>query len=68
MKVEAVKEPGRILAFELEQLAPWERPGALDRVERMARASGDLEMARAVRDYRSASREIVSTIQPGRLT
>ncbi len=68
MKVEAVREPGRILALELAQLDPWERPGALERVEKKARVSGDLEMARAVRDYRSASREIAYTIPQDRST
>ena len=61
-----VKNPGKILEEELLARPAHLRPGLLDLADRHAKAKGDFEMARAVKQYRDKSKEIKSIIPPDR--
>jgi hypothetical protein len=53
-----IKNPGKILEEELLARPAHRRPGLLELAERHAKATGDFDMARAVKEYRAKSREI----------
>ena len=60
----AGQESGKILEQELLARPAHLRQRLLELAERHAKATGDFEMARAVKQYRDKSREIRSTIRP----
>ena len=51
-------EPGKTLERELLKREPHLRPMLLEAAERAAKERGDLEILRAVKQYREMSREI----------
>lgn len=51
-------EPGKTMERELLKREPHLRPMLLEAAERAAKERGDLEMLRAVRQYREMSRAI----------
>jgi hypothetical protein len=64
MKPSVDPEPGKTLEKHLLELEPSDRPKALQVLARTARETGDLEMERAIRQYREMSRRISPKISP----
>lgn len=60
----APKQLGPVVARELEALPPAERLPFLAVVEQRAKAEGDLQMLRAIKDYKKTLLSLPSTQPP----
>jgi hypothetical protein len=59
-----LRNPGKVLEEALLAKEPHERPAMLERVERGARQEGDLEVLRAIKQYREMSRQLGPLKEP----
>jgi hypothetical protein len=58
------RRPGLVIQEELRQLPPEEHLPFLALVEQRAKAASDLQMLRAIKDYREMSRSLPTSTKP----